>query len=66
MSTFERWAVALGIGSLIIAKVAVIIYLMRQSGPDRTGALILAGVLAFGLVSVIVGVVLWILLSPAI
>lgn len=66
MSRFEVWAVTLGIAAVIIAKIAVIIYLVRQTGPDRTGALILAGVLAFGLVSVIVGVVLWLVLSPAI
>lgn len=66
MSTFEIWAVTLGIATVIVAKIAVIIYLVRQTGPDRTGALILAGVLAFGLVSVIVGAVLWVVLSPAI
>ena len=66
MSSFEVWAVTLGIAVVITAKIAVIIYLVRQTGPDRTGALILAGVLAFGLVSVIVGVVLWLILSPAV
>ena len=64
MSAFETWAVVFGIGGIIAAKVAVIIYLVRQSGPDRTGALILAGVLTLGLVSVIVGVVLWLVLFP--
>jgi hypothetical protein len=60
----EGWMVAAGIGGIILGKVMIIAHLVRRSGPDRTGALILAAVLGLGLASVIVGVVLWLILSP--
>ena len=64
MGEFEAWAVGLGISAVILAKVMIILHLMRQSGPDRFGTLMLAAVLGFGLLSVIVGVVIWLVLRP--
>jgi len=64
MADFESWAVGLGISGVVLAKALIIVHLMRQTGPDRFGALVLAGVLGFGLVSVVVGAVIWFLLLP--
>lgn len=64
MDGFDGWSVGLGIAAIILAKVMIILHLMRQTGPDRFGALVLAAVLGFGLLSVIVGVVIWLLLKP--
>jgi hypothetical protein len=63
MTDFEAWAVGLGISAVILAKVTIIVHLVRQSGPDRFGALVLAAVLGFGLVSVILGAAVWLMLA---
>lgn len=63
MADFDVWMVALGISGIILVKVLIILHLMRQTGPDRYGALVLAAVLGFGLLSVIAGAVIWLLLG---
>ncbi|MGF1546649.1 MAG: hypothetical protein ACFCUG_04950 [Thiotrichales bacterium] len=65
LATFNAWSVALGIGCIIAFKIYVITILMREAKEGNLGALVLAAVLGFGLLSVIAGVLVWWILSRA-
>ncbi|MGF1641999.1 MAG: hypothetical protein ACFCUJ_00035 [Thiotrichales bacterium] len=65
LETFNAWSVALGIGGIVAFKIYVITMLVREAKAGNFGALVLAVVLGFGLLSVIAGAVVWWMLSRA-
>ncbi len=62
-ATFNAWSVGLGIGGIILFKIYVIWRLTREARGGNFGALVIAGALGLGLLSVIVGAAVWLVLT---